>query len=1809
MMSRQTGSGTNPFSRLLAQLKSGAATSRRFRKKSRSRNPAIPEALESRVLLSSVTVMTDVVQASDITLTATDDTPPDGDNLTISPGVTVESTGGFVTLNVGDNFFMSTNTVVRAFTDITVSLDSGAADPGDGGNVFLEGEFFSPSAVAINGGVDDDTFGLFPAAYLNTPLDIDAGGGSANILEFDLTGVTSPALTYTSPTSGVMSSTSHADVAFTNINQLLIFASSGTFSSVTLDLSTLQTGGDASADTIEVRSGGANSIQVMVNSVQLYDLNPSQFSELIINGSSDEETLTVNHAPGIVDMPVTFNGGVGADGLSVIGNGSTNANYTPDATVTGNGTVDVDTSTITFTGLEPVDISGMAAAEITLPGLNDLLTIENGFDFATGTVDAVRVSGTSGGVPIEAVAFFNNTTLTIDTSDLDGVDILTINSADNNHGNDGIAFRTGGTSADGDTILLNGNITTTNSHLFNNAAVTLNTDIVLTSTGGGNISFLDAPVDGVQSLTVNTSGVTNLSSAFGGTVALTSLTTDAPGATTIAEGNITTSGEQTYHDLVTLSVDTTLTGSSIILNNNLDASPSGFQGLDIVGDLVLGDGPGDNIGAVNPLGFLSVTGTTFIAATPAGPNTIRTSNTGATGDQTYSGPVLLSTGADVTLLAVGGGDISFDSTVNGGQSLTVNSSGITSFFDVVGGVTPLSSVTTDAGDSTFIGASVTTSGTQNYGDDAFVASGAILTGSTVTFSEDVMSGSGMVQQLAVAGNLVIGNAGDDVLHLDINGKTTAGVDYDQLLVAGTVTLQGGLSIDGTFTDTGTSGDTITLIDNDSTDPVVGTFDGMPNGTAVTLNGQTWRLLYDGGDGNDVVLAFGKARVSIGDASVVEGDSGTVVVTFDVTVDTASGGPFGVTYATADNTAGGSDYVSANSTLNFGGLTNGETQTVSITVNGDEVVELTETFLVTLTNILATTNVQFLDFSAVGTIQNDDAATLSIDDVTLAEGDAGTTLFTFTVTLDAAVDIGAGINFGTSDDTATTADSDYALASGTLNFSGNAGETETVTVFVNGDTTEELDESFFVTLSSLSVGGRSVTIAKPQGTGTIIDDDRIGVDLSVSAASGTESDVITLTATAAAPVSGNQTFTVSVAGVSASDYALSSSTITILNGETVGTVTFTIADDSLVEALETATVSLTNPSVGVRIGTVGSQDIAITDNDTATLTIADVTMAETDVGTTLFVFNVTSNAAIDTGFTVDFATDDMSATTANGDYTLNSGTLTFVGNSGEMHSLSVAVTGDAVVELDETFLVNLSNIVANGRSIVLGNSSATGTITNDDTASLSISNVTLLEGSSGTKLFSFIVTLDNTVDTGLSFTVNTADGTATFADDDYVPIIDDTVTLTGATGEMAMVNVTVNGDSEVEPNETFFVDLSGLLAGGRNVTLADSQGVGTITNDDVPTTVNLSVSTNDASEATPTVVTLTATSTNPVVGNQTVDVMVSGVTAGDYSLSAATITIPDGQTTGTVTFTVVDDAVVELTEAAVISIANPSAGMALGTTTSQSVSITDNDAATISIDDVSIAEGDSGGTFFTFTVTLSQAVDTGVTVHYATSNGSGTANSGDFAATSGDLLFAGTAGETQTFNVTVSGDQTVELDETFFVNLSVPAASGRMVTNADNQGRGTIVNDDAATLSINDRAVAEGDAGNTIVTFTVTLDNAVDIPFTVDYSTANGTATAGSDYTSVSGNTLAFAGSAGETQPIQILVSGDTVAEIDETFLVNLSNLPPTNRNISLADAQGVGTILDDDGIRVTLSADTNAGTEIDSTVVTLTATADSAVTG
>lgn len=224
-----------------------------------------------------------------------------------------------------------------------------------------------------------------------------------------------------------------------------------------------------------------------------------------------------------------------------------------------------------------------------------------------------------------------------------------------------------------------------------------------------------------------------------------------------------------------------------------------------------------------------------------------------------------------------------------------------------------------------------------------------------------------------------------------------------------------------------------------------------------------------------------------------------------------------------------------------------------------------------------------------------------------------------------------------------------------------------------------------------------------------------------------------------------------------------------------------------------------------------------------------------------------------------------------------------------------------------------------------------------------------------------------------------------------------------------------------------------------------------------------------------------------------------------------------------------------------------------------------------IADSTIEEGNAGSTTAVFTVTLAPAHTQTVSVAYETVDETAVGGS-DYTPSADTLTF--TPGETEkAIEVSITGDVAEELNETFLVQLSAPVNADLL----DAQAVGTIVDDDGlSTLSIADDELLEGNSGSSSLSFAVTLSPPSSSVVTVDYATADGSATAGEDYTAVSG-TLTF--QPGETEKAVVVATADDgVDEGDsEAFTLNLSN--PSNATVD--DGQAIGTITDDDSARLT----------------------------
>jgi hypothetical protein len=229
-----------------------------------------------------------------------------------------------------------------------------------------------------------------------------------------------------------------------------------------------------------------------------------------------------------------------------------------------------------------------------------------------------------------------------------------------------------------------------------------------------------------------------------------------------------------------------------------------------------------------------------------------------------------------------------------------------------------------------------------------------------------------------------------------------------------------------------------------------------------------------------------------------------------------------------------------------------------------------------------------------------------------------------------------------------------------------------------------------------------------------------VNVSVSASTGTEaaSTVITVTATASAAVGADETVSVGVSGtgITAGDYTLSNTTLTILSGNTTGTVTFTVNNDSIGEGTETATIAISSPSSGLTLGTTLQQTVTITDNEPS-ITLSYSANPTTE-GTTISIFATLSDTILTSTQT---ATLSFSGTgVAAADYTLDKTVFSF--EPAELtDTIVLTIVDDVVRESQEIFAPSLTALSAR---IWKGSTPSLTVNDNDDTHSITALNSAL-----------------------------------------------------------------------------------------------------------------------------------------------------------------------------------------------------------------------------------------------------------------------------------------------------------------------------------------------------------------------------------------------------------------------------------------------------------------------------------------------------
>jgi len=329
---------------------------------------------------------------------------------------------------------------------------------------------------------------------------------------------------------------------------------------------------------------------------------------------------------------------------------------------------------------------------------------------------------------------------------------------------------------------------------------------------------------------------------------------------------------------------------------------------------------------------------------------------------------------------------------------------------------------------------------------------------------------------------------------------------------------------------------------------------------------------------------------------------------------------------------------------------------------------------------------------------------------------------------------------------------------------------------------------------------------------------------------------------------------------------------------------------------------------------------------------------------------------------------------------------------------------------------------------------------------------------------------------------------------------------------------------------------------------------------------------------------------------TVDYTVSDNTAtspADHTVSGGatgSFTFDNGTLTRTVTINITDDDIIENSETLSLTLSNPSyingSGNLNLTPSNATGTITDNDIAALSINDVVISE--AGNAQFTVSITNGKTVDSGINLNVKATSSDGTAlTPGDYSALSQDLTITGPATQT-TVTVTVNDDNIIEPDETFTVALSNP---GSHVSIGDGSGTATIQDNDTGTVSILNSGNA-AEAGSAPGQFTVNLSGPSASDTHINYS-VSGTATAGgTDYSSLSGTVTIPAGSTAAVIDVTGIVD-DAISDADETVIVTLDSITSADPQISIdaANNSATVTIADNDSAQITITAADSAAAE------------------
>lgn len=776
-------------------------------------------------------------------------------------------------------------------------------------------------------------------------------------------------------------------------------------------------------------------------------------------------------------------------------------------------------------------------------------------------------------------------------------------------------------------------------------------------------------------------------------------------------------------------------------------------------------------------------------------------------------------------------------------------------------------------------------------------------------------------------------------------------------------------------------------------------------------------------------------------------------TFPISLNSPATTPVTVNFSTLDGTAkGGIDYLPLAGSVTFPPGTTVENVNVKV-LAGNSPTD--RTFYLVATSASGAPGLLLYQPRGSCEIVGQNAANpplLSINDTIVDQSSTARTTATFTVILTTAATVPVTVHYATADGSGASGAKngiDYVGTTGTLTFAPNqTAKAISVTILPENN---NIDKFFVVNLSD-PVGA---AITRATGTCRIIPS---MIDVAVAdAPSVQKSYTANGTAIFTVTLSGESNKTISVeyatsdgTAVHNVDYVAASGVLTFSPGAMSLTVPVTVLAGS---NMSNTTFYLNLSAVtgpGAVITRAKGQAVILGEicDESIQITVNDITVVRNAKSNVIATFTVSLSGSKSWPITVNYATSDGAGSAgamAGTDYVATSGTLTFAaGTTSKTVSVNV-LPGTGSVQ--EKFHLNLSMAV--GAAIARPQGTCTIIPAALDIAVGNAPNVQRSLTASMTA--SFTVTLSSPATTPVTVQYATSDGTAVKGID-YVPVAGTLTFSPGQTSKAVAVTV-LTGSSAT--NKTFYLNLSNAAGAGAAITVA--QGSCTILADSAlkPVTITIGDVTADQSSKGSVVatfpITLSAASTSPVkVQYATKD---GSATANeDYTPVSGTITFAPGQTSLSVSVTVIAETDEDLEESFYVTLSDPS-----GATIARSQGTCTIVPPEIQINLANAApflRSKTADTTAVFTVTLSAASNKTITVYYTTADGTAIHNV-DYKAASGTLTFVPYS-TTATIDVTTLPIEDAKPTlKTFYVNLSNPtglgATIGRSQGAASNEG--------------------------------------------------------------------------------------------------------------------------------------------------------------